>query len=123
MEVNNHSIEGSVNTRTSMLAMATRLVCELGIMHLVTGSESYKTTSRVVTHALGRINEIAIKVGDIHYVMICMTVDTNNYDLLFGLDFLIKIGVVVDVEKGTIQVRQRLGNNIQILPFNMVNML
>jgi hypothetical protein len=103
--------------------MAIRVVRELGIMHLIIESESYKTISRVVTKALGKINEIAIKVRDIHYPMICMIVDTNYYDLLFGLDFLIKIGVVVDVEKGTIQVRQKPRNNIQILPLNMVNML
>jgi hypothetical protein len=34
--------------------------------------------------------------------MIFLAVDTDSYDLLFGLDFLIKIGVVVDVEKGVI---------------------
>lgn len=52
-----------------------------------------------------------------------MIMDINIYDLLLGLDFLIKIKVVVYVEKGTIQVRQRPRNNIQILPLNMVNML
>jgi hypothetical protein len=31
-----------------------------------------------------------------------MVVDKNNYDVLLGLDFLIKIKVVVDVEKGLI---------------------
>jgi hypothetical protein len=34
-----------------------------------------------------------------------MIVDTNSYDLLPGLDLSIKIGVVVDVEKGLIQVK------------------
>jgi len=28
--------------------------------------------------------------------------DTNSYDVLLGLDFSMKIGVVVDVEKGII---------------------
>jgi hypothetical protein len=36
---------------------------ELGIMHLVVGSKSYKTTSRVATHAMGRINDLPIHVG------------------------------------------------------------
>jgi len=31
-----------------------------------------------------------------------LVVDTNNYDLLFRLDFLIKIRIVIDVEKGII---------------------
>jgi hypothetical protein len=30
--------------------------------------------------------------------------DINSYDVLLGLDFLVKIGAVVDVEKGVIQV-------------------
>jgi len=38
-----------------MSIMVVAMVRELGIMHLVTGSETYKTTSRVVTQALGRI--------------------------------------------------------------------
>ncbi len=56
--------------------------------------------------------------------MMFMIVDINRYDLLLGLDFLIKIGVVVDFEKNLIQIRQGLGNNVQILPLNMmINML
>jgi hypothetical protein len=39
------------------------------------------------------------------------------------LDFLIKIRAIVDVEKGIIQVRQGLRNNIEVLRLNMVNML
>jgi hypothetical protein len=31
-----------------------------------------------------------------------MAIDTNNYDILFGLDFLIEIGAIVDVEWGKI---------------------
>jgi hypothetical protein len=34
--------------------------------------------------------------------MTFMVVDTDSYDVLFGLDFLMKIGVVVDVERGLI---------------------
>jgi len=55
--------------------------------------------------------------------MTFMIVDTNNYDFFLGLDFLIKIGVVVDVEKWLIQIRQGRHNNVQIVSLNMVNML
>jgi hypothetical protein len=48
--------------------------------------------------------------------------DTNNYDLLVGLDFLIKIGAIVDLEKNLIQIKQGLNNNVQILAL-MLNML
>jgi hypothetical protein len=34
-----------------------------------------------------------------------MVVDIDNYDLLLGLDFLIRIRAVVDVEKGMIQMK------------------
>ncbi len=43
--------------------------------------------------------------------------------LLMGLDFHIKTNVVVDVDKGWIQVKQGQRNNVQILPLNMVNLL
>jgi hypothetical protein len=40
-----------------------------------------------------------------------------------GLDFLIKIGTVVDIEKGMIQIRWGWRNSIHVLSLNMVNML
>ncbi len=55
--------------------------------------------------------------------MIFLVVDTDSYDLLLGLDFLIKIGVVVDVEKNVIQVRNGPGTEVEVLPLNVVNML
>ncbi len=74
-----------------MSVMATVVVRELGIMHFVTGSETYKTTSRVVTQALGRIDEVPVKVGGVQCTMTFMVVDTDSYDVLLGLDFLIKL--------------------------------
>jgi hypothetical protein len=103
--------------------MSIVVVHELGIMHLVSRCEAYKTTSRVVIQAFGQIIDFPIRVGDVQCLMTFMIADTNNYDLLLSLDFLIKIGVMVDVNKGFIQIRQGLGNNVQVLPLNMVNML
>jgi len=48
-----------------MSVMAVALVRELGIMHLVAGSETYKTASGVVTQALSRIDEVPVKVGGV----------------------------------------------------------
>ncbi len=81
-----------------MLVMVKGVVQKLGIMHLVIGSKSYKITFSIITQAFGKINEIVVKFGKIQCPMTFMVVDTNNYDLLLGLDFLIKIGVVVDLE-------------------------
>jgi len=76
-----------------------------------------------VTHALGRIDDILIKVGGVQCTMTFMVVDIDNYNVLFGLDFLIKIGVIVDVERGLIQVKHGLGAQMEVLPLTMVNML
>jgi uncharacterized protein YlaN (UPF0358 family) len=58
----------------------------------------------VVSQALGMIIELLVRIRDVQCLMMFMIVDTNNYDLLLGLDFLIKIGVV-DVKKGLIQIK------------------
>ncbi len=87
-----------------MSVMEASVVRELGIMHLVAGHETYKTTSSIITQTLRRIIEFPMKVGRIMCQMIFLVVDIDNYDLLFGFDFLIKIGAVIDVEKGIIQV-------------------
>jgi hypothetical protein len=55
--------------------------------------------------------------------MTFMVVDTDNYDVLLGLDFLMKIGAIVDVERGLIQVRRGLGTNVEVLPMTVVNLL
>jgi hypothetical protein len=116
-------IEGLVDTRAFMLVMATNVIRELGIMHLVVGHETYKMASSIMMQALGRITELLVKVGGIMCQMIFLVGDTNNYDLLLGLDFLIKIGVVVNVEKGVIQVHNGLGMEVEVLPLNVINML
>jgi len=55
--------------------------------------------------------------------MTFMVVDIDNYDVLFGLDFLMKIGAVVDVERGLLQVRHDPGTNVEVLPLTVVNLL
>jgi hypothetical protein len=55
--------------------------------------------------------------------MTFMVMDTDSYDVLLGLDFLIKIGAIVDVEQGLIQMRHDPRTNVEVLPLTMVNML
>jgi predicted aspartyl protease len=123
VEINNYIVEGLVDTRASMSVMAATVVRELGMMHLVTRSETYKTTSGLITQAFGRIDEIPVKVEGVQCTMTFMVVDTNSYDVLLGLDFLIKIGAIVDVERGLIQVRHGPSANMEVLPLTMVNLL
>jgi len=123
VEISNYVVEGLVDTRASMFVMAATVVRELGMMHLVTGTETYKTTSGVITQALGRIDEIPVKVGGVQCAMTFMVVDTDSYDGLLGLDFLMKIGAVVDVERGLLQVKHGPGTNVEVLPLTVVNLL
>jgi len=123
VEVNGYLVEGLVDTRASMSVMAAVVVRELGLMHLVFGSETYKTASGVVTQALSRIDEVPVKVGGVQCTMTFMVVDTDSYDVLLRLDLLIKIGAIVDVERGLIQVRHRSRINVEVLPLTVVNML
>ncbi|CAK9196445.1 unnamed protein product [Sphagnum troendelagicum] len=106
-----------------MSVLAAAVVRELGMMHLVTGNESYKTASGVVTRALGQVEEVQVKIGEVKCSMTFMVVDTDGYNVLLGLDFLMKIGAVVDVERGLIQVRYGLGAHMEVLPFTVVNFL
>jgi hypothetical protein len=106
-----------------MTVMAAAVVRELGMMHLVTGSKTYKMASGVIMQALSKINEILVKVGGVQCTMTFMVVDTNNYDVLLGLDFLMKISAIMDVERGLIQVRHGPSANVEVLPLKMVNLL
>jgi len=51
---------------------------------------------------LERLDDIPVRVGTVVCNMVFLVVDINTYDLLLGLDFFMKIGAVVDVEKCTI---------------------
>jgi len=123
VEMNGYLIEGLVDTGASMSVMAAAVVREMGMMHLVSRLETYRTASGIVTQVMGRINEVAIKTGGVQCLMTFMVVDTDSYDVLLGLDFLIKIGAIVDVERGLIQVRHGPGADVEVLPLTMVNML
>jgi len=123
VEVNQCLIEGLVDTGASMSVMVAAVVRELGLMHLVSGSKAYKTTSGAITQALGRIEEVTIKVGGVQCRMTFMVVDTDSYDVLLGLDLLVKIGAIVDVEQGLIQVRKGPGADLEVLPLTMVNLM
>jgi len=123
VEVNSYLVEGLVDTGASMSVMAATVVRELGLMHLVSRSETYKTSLGALTQALGRIDEVPIKVGGVQCNMTFMVVDMDSYDVLLGLDLLIKIGAIVDVEQGLIQVRRGPGTDVEVLPLTMVNLM
>jgi hypothetical protein len=106
-----------------MSIMATSIVQKLGIMHLVSSHETYKMASRIVTIALGKLDDIHVCVSNVVCNMVFLVVDTITYDHMLGLDFLMKIRAMVDVEKNTIQVRHGLGVDVEMLPLNVVNIV
>jgi hypothetical protein len=123
VELNNNLLEGLMDTNTSMSVKFIVVVRELGIMHLMCRVKAYKTTFGVVIQALGPITNFSVRVGDVQRLMTFMIINIDSYDLLLSLDFFMKIGAMVDVEEGLIQIRQGPGNNVQVLPLNMVNVL
>jgi len=83
----------------------------------------YKIALGIITQTLGKIIDIHVIVGKVVCQMNFLVVNINNYDLLLGLDFLTKIRMVVDVEKGVIHVWNRPNVLVEVLPFNVVNAL
>jgi hypothetical protein len=65
VEMNNHIIEGLVDTETSMSVLAANVVRELGIVNLVIRLESYKKTSKIVTQTMGGISDFPIHLEEI----------------------------------------------------------
>jgi len=61
VEISNNLIEGLVDIGASM---SIAIVWELGIMHLVSSLESYKTALGVITQALSKISELLVWIGD-----------------------------------------------------------
>jgi len=77
----------------------------------------------IVTKTLRRIIDLPIKVGNNLCNMVLLIVDTYSYDVLLGLDFLMKIGAIVGVEKGVIHVRNGTRMVVELLPLILINML
>jgi hypothetical protein len=85
VEMNSHIIEGLVDGGTSMSIIIISVLRELGIMHLVVGLKYYKTISRVETQAMGSISDLPIQWKNTLCKMDFMVVNTDGYDVLFGL--------------------------------------
>ncbi len=47
---------------------------------------------------MGRIGDLLVHVGEVVCEMDFMVMDNDWWDLLLGLDFLLKIGIVINIE-------------------------
>jgi len=72
---------------------------------------------------MSRVENLCVKVGGTKCFMTFMVLDINGYNMLMGLDFFMKIGDVVDVEKGLIQIKNSPGLDVQVLPPNTINVV
>jgi len=63
VEVNGYLVEGLVDIGASMSIMAATVIPELGLMHLVSGFETYKTASRVISRLLVELMKYRSKLG------------------------------------------------------------
>jgi hypothetical protein len=70
VEINWTLIEGLVDTNASMSIMVANVVREFGIMHLILGHKTYKTTWKTFPQALGRITNIPITISKVVCQMI-----------------------------------------------------
>jgi len=70
---------------------------------------------------MGRIVNLLVKVGGIKYFMTFMIINIDDYNLLMGLDFLMKIKVVMDVERGLIQIKNNPMLDVQVLLLNIID--
>ncbi len=55
--------------------------------------------------------------------MTFMVLNIDGYNLLMGLNFLLKIGAVMDVERGLIQITNSHGLDVQVLSPNTINVV
>jgi hypothetical protein len=78
MEVHNHVVEGLVDSGVSMLVITTYVVNELGLMHQVIINEKYKIIFGIFIQAMGRLENLSMKIGDIDCKIIFNVVDINN---------------------------------------------
>jgi len=72
---------------------------------------------------MGRVENLLVKVVGIKYFMTFMIINIDEYNLLMGLDFLMKIRAIVDVERGLIQIKNIPGLDVQVLPLNIIDVL
>jgi hypothetical protein len=73
--------------------------------------------------AMGMVENLLVKVGGIKCFTTYMVVNMHNYNILMGLSFLVKIGFIMHVKRGLIQLINGIGLDIQVLPLNTINMM
>jgi hypothetical protein len=72
---------------------------------------------------MSRVENLLVRVGGTKCFMTFMVLNIDGYNLLMGLNFLLKIGAVMDVERGLIQITNSHGLDVQVLSPNTINVV
>jgi hypothetical protein len=72
---------------------------------------------------MSRVENLLVRVGGTKCFMTFMVLNIDGYNLLMGLNFLLKIGAVMDVERGLIQITNNPGLDVQVLSPNTINVV
>ena len=115
-------VNGQMDTGASMSIMSEDTARELGLLKEVIGEESYRTASGAVEKALGRLEQVPVMVADVRILQDFMMIRTTSYKMLLGIDFLFKVGAVLDFEQALIQIRKGPGTNMQVLKLHEIHM-
>jgi hypothetical protein len=100
VEIGEYQVDILINNGMSMSIILLRMVHTFGMMHLVVRTKNQKMTLGTMMNTMGINENLFTKVpGEITCFITIMMMDKNGYHLPMGLDFLMKIGVVIDMEK------------------------
>lgn len=67
-------------------------------MQLVVLLKSYKLTSNAMIQVMSKINKLLVYVDEVVQKMEFTMVDTDNFNVLLALDFIIKIKIIINVQ-------------------------
>ncbi len=107
VEIGEYQVDILVDNGMSMSIILVRMVHTFGLIHLVVETKNYKMTLGTMMNAMGINENLFTKgPGEITCFITMMVMDKNSYHLPMGLDFLMKIGVVIDMEKEVVYERE-----------------
>lgn len=100
VEIGEYQVDILVDNGMSMSIILVRMIHTFEMTHLVVRTKNYKMTLGTMMNAMGIHKKLFINMlREITCFITIMVMDKNGYHLPMGLDFLMKIGVVIDMEK------------------------
>ena len=99
-------VNAQMDTGALMSIMSEDTARELDLLKDVLEEESYHIASGAVEKALGRLEQVLVMIVNVRILQDFMVIHTMSYKMLLGIDFLFKVGAVLDFEQALIQIRK-----------------